>query len=65
MNELQFLTTWMSALKERLANLRDNPEDGSLAETVIITALLVAGALAIVGYLVGVFTTKAQSIKTS
>lgn len=65
MNELQFLTTWMSALKERLANLRDNPEDGSLAETVIITALLVAGALAIVGYLVTTFTDKAQSIKTS
>lgn len=65
MNELTTLTIWMSALKERFAQLRNNPEDGSLAETVIITALLVAGALAIVTYLVTTFTDKAQSIKTS
>lgn len=40
-------------------------EDGvSVAETVIITAIFAAGAIAIAIYLIAKFTTKAHSIKT-
>jgi hypothetical protein len=44
---------------------RSKNEDGlSVAETVIITAIFAAGAIAISIYLIAKFTNKAHSIKT-
>jgi hypothetical protein len=48
---------------ERRSRIKN--EDGlSVAETVIITAIFAAGAIAISIYLIGKFTNKAHSIKT-
>lgn len=56
---------YVQGLVTTVRKKRPRNEDGlSVAETVIITAIFAAGAIAISIYLIGKFTHKAHSIKT-
>jgi hypothetical protein len=47
-----YLTVIWSRLRANVQQLRDHPDDGYTTETVIITAILAALALAVVGYII-------------
>lgn len=49
-------------LRTRFETLRRNPEAGYSTETVLVTALLVVGALAVVAIVVAKVTAKANGI---
>jgi hypothetical protein len=51
----------IAVLRSRLAEVRDD-EAGYTTETILVTALLAACALAAVGYLVALIIAKAHSI---
>jgi hypothetical protein len=57
-----YWATMWTALRERWAMLRREPEAGYSTETVLVTALLVAAALVIIAIIIAKVTTKASSI---
>jgi hypothetical protein len=52
----------MTAIRDRVQRLRDQPEAGYTTEQVIVTALLAAAALVVVGIIVTKVTARANSI---
>lgn len=60
--EIQPLTALITTLKNRLAQLRQEPEAGYTAEAVIVIALMVIATITIVGIIVVKLTDKANSI---
>jgi hypothetical protein len=57
------LAGWIRAgVRRRVRLLRERPEAGYSTEAVVITALLVAGAITAVGLIVAKVTAKARSI---
>jgi hypothetical protein len=57
--------TWLTLHRARLAYLREHPDQGSVTlEKVVITAVLVAGALVVGGILVNLASNRASSIDT-
>lgn len=59
--QLSVITHLLRVLKARLAEARRD-EAGYTTETILVTALLAAAALAAVGYLVTLIVAKAHSI---
>jgi hypothetical protein len=59
--EIDCLTARVRVLAARLAQLRRS-EKGYSTETVIVTALLAAAAIAVIGIIVAKVTSKASSI---
>lgn len=65
MLEIQVLAAWLSAKTHVLKGARrDEVERGDVAQTVILIAILAAGAIAIATIIVSKFTGKANSIPT-
>ena len=64
MGKILHMLYWLAQtwLRERTAPLRRDPEAGYSTETVLVTALLVAAALAVVAIIVAKVVTKAHSI---
>ena len=62
--EVQMLRTYLSVLTSNLSSARERDERGAIAETVIITAILAAAAIAICTIIVIKFTDKANTIPT-
>jgi hypothetical protein len=65
-NDLHPLLTYLHALcdrrRELIAHTREHPDDGYSSETVLVTALLIAGALSIVALIISRVRSKAESI---
>lgn len=57
-----YWTLLSAALRDRIGELRRNPEAGYTTETVVVTALLIVAALAVVAIIVAKVTAKANSI---
>jgi hypothetical protein len=55
-------TLLFAALRARIDDLRRNPDAGYTTETVVVTALLVAAALAVVAIIIAKVTSKANGI---
>ena len=62
--ELQVIRVMVRALRGRLAETRSEPDAGYSTETVVITALLVALAIAAVAIIATKVLAKANSITT-
>lgn len=65
-DDLHPLMTYLQTLRDRrrelIAHTREHPDDGYSSETVLVTALLIAGALSIVALLVSRVRSKAETI---
>ncbi len=60
--ELPILTTLIAWLRERYTAIGENPDAGYSTETVIVTALLVAAAITVIGIITAKVIAKANSI---
>jgi hypothetical protein len=59
---MHYFVAWWTTLKARWQQLRREPEAGYSTETVVVTALLVVGALAIIAVIIAKVTAKANGI---
>jgi hypothetical protein len=61
MLQAYLMASW-TTLTSRWETLRRDPEAGYSTETVVVTALLVAAALAVIAIIIGKVTAKANGI---
>ena len=65
MTELFLVRYLIDQIRQRWALLRAAPEAGYTTETVVVTAMLVAMALAVIAIIVAKVTSTANNIQTS